>query len=225
MKSTIHAAYRWMPSVFAAVIFCTALAGPTGAQAPTQQPQSQAQAGMPVLPGQTAAPEQPKIGDFANRIELWTMDVPVSVFGFDKLGVRRGAYTMHINVDGRSADIPISPRMVSNNRPSSKDWFAKWKVEDELRNLANTPGTPIIVKYTAKGDGLIDVTDVQAAKGGEAVDNNGTQYLTSGKTPLEAKDQIYVDNETMTIVGIFLALVIPAYILLLVTRKNLGNMG
>jgi hypothetical protein len=211
-----------------------------------------------------AKPEPVQIGTFTNKIDTWTLDTPSTVFGFEKFGLRRGAYNLHVTVDGKTADISLDPRTIAKGE-DKKDMFAKWEVENELVKIAQLSGSaPLMLTYTAEGDGVVKVQKIELASGASVpsktkTDNaaaepgatdtanretgttadpiapenapsangnqNGLQYLLSGKTPVDSKDQIYFDMETVTILTIFLVIIVPAYGLMLFSKNNLQTLG
>lgn len=219
-----------------------------------------------------AKPEPVQLGTFTNRIDTWTLDTPATVFGFEKFGLRRGAYNLHITVDGKTADVPLDPRIIAKAE-DKKSMFAKWEVENELVKLAQLNGSaPIMLTYKAEGDGIVKVqrielasaantpvpaaTPAEASKDGSSptetpkdsasgdtpaastdsaappatdptatANQNGLQYLLSGKTPVDSKDQIYFDMETVTILTIFLVIIVPAYGLMLFSKNNMQTLG
>lgn len=219
-----------------------------------------------------AKPEPVQLGTFTNQIDTWTLDTPSTVFGFEKFGLRRGAYNLHVTVDGKAADIPLDPRVIAKAE-DKKSMFAKWEVENELVKLAQLNGSsPIMLTYKAEGDGIVKVQKIELASGAKtpapaatpaespkdgtsekgapkdsatadapaaatdpaappATDptdggnQNGLQYLLSGKTPVDSKDQIYFDMETVTILTIFLVIIVPAYGLMLFSKNNMQTLG
>ncbi len=214
-----------------------------------------------------AKPEPVQLGTFTSKIDTWTLDTPSTVFGFEKFGLRRGAYNLHIAVDGKTADISLDPRTIAKGE-DKKDMFAKWEVENELVKLSQSIGSaPLLLTYTAEGDGIVKVQKIELASGAKtagvieapkdsssetAKDNpnapanvdsatadpaapsteqsgagnqNGLQYLLSGKSPVDSKDQIYFDMETVTILTIFLVIIVPAYGLMLFSKNNLQTLG
>jgi hypothetical protein len=169
------------------------------------------------------------LGSFASRIDSWSLTTPHTIFGFEKFGVRRGAYNLHITQDGKSVDIPIRPRYIANLQ-ASKDPLAKWNVEKDLTKIAELNGSqPLMLSYSAEGNGIIQVQKVELAAN-SSVQPSGDQqealkYLMGGITPPDSPGEIYVDLETMSLVGLFMVLLIPAYLLMLFSKNTLQKAG
>lgn len=83
-------------------------------------------------------------------VEKWSMDVPNTVFGIEKFGIRQGHFLLHIERDGEQLAVPIDPEILSKFC-YDKGWFAGWKREEELKKIADLKGTrPLLVHLSSR---------------------------------------------------------------------------
>lgn len=196
---------------------------------------------------QSAGAIGPLIENHQVLVNSWRLAVPKTVLGYDKFGLRRGHYVLHIERQGREFSVPVEPEELSEFCPSHS-WFADWNCEDRLHDLAKSSGKKSLILHFEGSYGWhMRVTNLEAVDGipdlnsGDAglfkavqehyylmPNNDEPQYfynderawklLRSIEFYVSERDELYVDSNSNLLIFLWCLMTMPGWALVIAIR-------
>lgn len=159
-------------------------------------------------------------GPYCVCVESWEMDVPTTVFGIDKFGIRRGDFSLHIAKDSADADVPINLRDITESRHATGP-FARWNTEDELFKIARSSRTrPLMITFQPYSDGvrIIDIKLLSSRPDHRTAplkssatedEERAWRFLLERGARTKTMDSLFVDPESLILFAVLILVSVP----------------